>query len=176
MEQPQNRNFVAYDYQDIVVSEDLSALYRDAYENFGWELDEQASSASTQGKIKLHFRRNQKIMNKAELTRLQRNFDSCMEEIQELEASKRSGPTSVAITTGVLGTACMAGSVFAITAEQPLVPLCILLAIPGFGGWILPWFLYRRLVRRRSQKLAPIIEGKYDELYAVCEKGSKLLL
>ena len=115
-------------------------------------------------------------MNKAELTRLQRNFDSCMEEIQELEASKRSGPTSVAITTGVLGTACMAGSVFAITAEQPLVPLCILLAIPGFLGWILPWFLYRRLVRRRSQKLAPIIEGKYDELYAVCEKGSKLLL
>lgn len=175
MERSMNKDFVAYDYREITVSEEQCALYRDAYENFGWELDESLHTATAQGKMKLRFRRDRKIPNKTELTRLQRNFDVCMEEIQTLETAKRSGPATAAFTAGVLGTACMAGAVFSITADPPLVVLCILLAVPGFLGWILPWFLYRWLVRRRTLRLSPIIERKYDELYEVCEKGNKLL-
>lgn len=176
MKHPMNKDFVAYDYQDVAVEQSLSSLYRDAYENFGWELDGQMEMVSVQGKVNLHFRRNRKIVNKVELTRLQRNFDACMEEIQTLEASKRSGPASVAIIIGILGTACMAGAVFAVTAEPPFVSLCILLSIPGFLGWALPWFVYQHLVKKRTQKLTPILNNKYEELYEVCEKGSRLLL
>ena len=182
-----NRNFIAYEYKEVTADIAQASFLMDGYVNFGWEIDENVMPDTTEKysaktgthqhrKTVIRLKRDRKILNKMELTRLQRNFDSCMEEILGLEASKRSGPTSVAIATGVLGTVCMAGSVFAITAEQPMMPLCILLAIPGILGWILPWFLYRWLVRRRSKKLAPIIEGKYDELYAVCEKGSDLLL
>ena len=61
------------------------------------------------------------------------------------------------------------------TAEPPHVVLCTILAIPGFLGWISPYFLYKRGVRRQTEKIAPPIEDKYDEIYEICEKGSKLL-
>lgn len=69
----------------------------------------------------------------------------------------------------------MAGSVFAITAEPPHVLLCIVFAIPAFMGWILPIFLYKKAVRKQTEKLAPLIEEKYDEIYELCEKGNRLL-
>ena len=73
---------------------------------------------------------------------------------------------------GILGTAFIAGATFAVTAEPPHILLCIILAVPGFFGWILPYFVYQRIVRRRTQKLTSMIEDKYDE---ICEKGNKLL-
>ena len=76
---------------------------------------------------------------------------------------------------GILGTAFMAGSTFAVTADPPQILLCIILAIPGFLGWIFPYFLYTRSVRKQTEKITPLIEEKYDEIYEICEKGNKLL-
>ena len=53
--------------------------------------------------------------------------------------------------------------------------LCILLAVPGFLGWILPYFLYRRIAAGQARKLQPVIEAKEEEIYAICEKGHSLL-
>ena len=110
-----------------------------------------------------------------ELTRLQRNFDSCIEQLEALERSKTSSPTITALITGLVGTAFMALSTFAVTAEPPNVLLCILFAVPGFIGWILPVYLYRNLVFAKKKKLEPLIEQKYDEIYEICEKGNHLL-
>ena len=114
-------------------------------------------------------------MNKMELTRLQRNFEACVNEIEELEKSKTSAATMYSLIVGIIGTAFMAGSTFAVTAEPPHILWCILLAIPGFIGWILPPFLHRKLVERQRKKITPLIEEKYDEIYEICEKGNKLL-
>lgn len=76
---------------------------------------------------------------------------------------------------GILGTAFMAGATFAVTAQPPHILLCIILAIPGFLGWILPYFLYKAGVRKQTEKMTPLIEEKYDEIYEICEKGNKLL-
>jgi len=51
----------------------------------------------------------------------------------------------------------------------------LLFAVPGFIGWIIPYFLYRRAIGKQTEKLAPLIEQKYDEIYEICEKGNKLL-
>ena len=61
------------------------------------------------------------------------------------------------------------------TAQPPIIALCILLAIPGFLGWIFPYFVYRKVVRKETEKINPLIEKKYDEIYEICEKGNKLL-
>ena len=124
----------------------------------------------------LNFRRDRKIWNKVELTRLQRNFDGCILEIDRLEKSKATLATIAAMVIGVAGTACMAGSVFAVTADPPLITLCIILAIPGFAGWIAPWFVYQVLIRKRSAKIQPLIEDEMEELYEVCRKGKDLLI
>ena len=110
-----------------------------------------------------------------ELTRLQRNFEACINEIEELEKSKTSTATVYALVIGILGTAFMAGSVFAVTAQSPNIILCILLAIPGFIGWITPYFVYKEMVKRQTGKVTQLIEEKYDEIYKICERGNKLL-
>lgn len=121
------------------------------------------------------MKRNRKIVNKTELTRLERNFEACMDEIGKLEKAKTSSAGMYAITLGVLGTAFMAGSVFAVTARPPYYILCILFAVPGFLGWIFPYFLYKKMVGKQTEKITPLIEAKYDEIYEICEKGNKLL-
>lgn len=75
----------------------------------------------------------------------------------------------------MIGTAFIACSTFAVTAVPPKILLCIIFAIPGFLGWILPYFLYKKIVRNQTEKLTPMIEAKYDEIYEICEKGNKLL-
>ena len=69
----------------------------------------------------------------------------------------------------------VAMTLFAALASPPQILLCILLAFPAFTGWIVPYFLYKKLVAARTRKVIPMIEAKYDEMYELCEKGNKLL-
>ena len=169
-------DFVGYEYTKITVKSAQASLYLDSYENFGWEFDAKADSSTMGDKTTLHLRRDRKILNKMELTRLQRNFEASMKEISALETSKTTTPQIVAMTIGILGTAFMAGSVFAVTANPPMILLCIILAVPGFIGWIFPYFVFRRLVSKRLTIVTPLIEEKYDEIYELCKKGQELLI
>lgn len=175
------RNYVGYEYKEIAADGPMVSLLLDGYENFGWEVNDSLPESNTGGrpgtrqKVVIRLRRDRKILNKAELTRLQRNFEACVTEIQTLEKRKSSMATVYALILGILGTAFMAGATFAITAQPPYIVLCIILAVPGFLGWILPYFLFRRVQRKETEKITPLVEAKYDEIYEICEKGNKLL-
>lgn len=170
---------MAYDYKEIEAERNMIPFLRNGYENFGWETEEKLleskSNPNQNHRSVLQMRRNRKIMNKPELQRLQSHFEACVRDVKALEKSKESKATMISLIVGVLGTAFMAGSVFAITAENPLVVLSIILAIPGFIGWILPYFLYKRIREKQIQIINPLIEEKYDEIYEICKKGNKLL-
>ena len=181
------RNFVGYEYKEVAADPGKVSFLIDGYANFGWETDGNAMPDKieiSRGKAGSHYlrktvlrlKRDRKILNKTELTRLQRNFEACVREIADLEKRKTSRPSVFALSVGVLGTAFMAGSTFAVTADPPHILLCVILAVPGFLGWILPYFLYKAGVRTQTERIAPLIEEKYDEIYEICEKGSKLLL
>ena len=169
------KNYVGYEYRDIAVDSDMESLYVDSYECFGWQFEGRQPSllSITSGMINLKFKRDRKILNKTELTRLQRHFDSCVSEIRRMEQSKTSYASIVAFTIGIIGTAFMAGAVFSYLAS--LIVLCIVLAIPAFIGWIIPYFAYRSTSEKKKAQVAPLIEGKYDEIYEVCEKANGLL-
>jgi len=175
------KNFIGYEYKEIHTDGSRVSFLLDGYENFGWELDEKVQergnyvNAATGHKVTVYLKRNRKIVNKMELTRLQRNFEACVAEIDALEKSRTSVAAMYAIVLGIFGMAFMAGATFAVTAQPPHYVLCILLSIPGFSGWIFPYFLYKRKVEKQTEKLTPLIEAKYDEIYEICEKGSKLL-
>lgn len=175
------KNYVGYEYKEIAAKDSMVSLLLDGYENFGWELNESlpesgmGGGAGSVSKTVIRMKRDRKIVNKPELTRLQRNFEACVEEIQTLEKRKTSVAAAYAIVLGIIGTAFMAGSTFAVTAQPPYIVLCIVLAVPGFLGWILPYFLYRKIQEKETKKVTPLIEAKYDEIYEICGKGSKLL-
>lgn len=171
----EKQHFVGYEYHKATVKRGMASLYADGYENFGWELEntEKSQEKRRMDTVALEFKRDRKIRNKAELTRLQRNFDACIAEILSLEAAKRTKAAITAFTTGIIGTVFMAGSVFAVTSGK-VVP-CIILAVPAFIGWILPYFLYQEVEKKKTSQVAPLIEQKYEELYTVCEKAHGLL-
>ena len=175
MMEKQQKNFVGYEYKEIFADSSRAYFLLDGYENFGWEFDGKIQEKASRQKMTMHLKRNRKIVNKAELTRLQRNFEACVNEIDMLEKAKTSVAAMYAMTLGMIGTAFIAGATFAVTAQPPHYVLCILLAIPGFWGWIFPYFLYKKIGKKQTEKLTPLIEEKYDEIYEICEKGNKLL-
>lgn len=173
-EQPQS-SFTAYEYKEVTVEHENASLYLDCYESFGWQQDENFPPKETGGKVTLKWKRSRKLVNRVELTRLQRHFEANMEEIRALEASKTSTATIWALAVGLLGTAFMAGSVFAITAATPHVLLCAVLAVPAIAGWIAPYFVYQKVKHQKTRQVEPFIEAKLEEVYTLCEKGQSLL-
>lgn len=171
----QMKNFTAYEYKEITVRSDKAPLYLDCYESFGWKPDENFPPQESGDKVTLKLKRDRRLVNKVELTRLQRNFEAAMNEIIALEHSKTTAATIWALCTGLVGTAFMAGSVFAIVAEPHRVLLCIVLAVPAFAGWIAPYFVYRILRDKKTRQVTPFMEEKIEEIYAMCEKGQSLL-
>ena len=177
----ERRKYVSYEYKEIIADYEKASFLLDGYENFGWERDENQTAgvkfehSPYQKKVALHLKRDRKIMNKMELTRLQRNFEACVKEIETLEKSKHSKATMYALIIGIIGTAFMAGSVFAVVMQPPQILLCIILAIPAFIFWIIPYFMYRKMAAKEEERITSLIEEKYDEIDMICEKGNKLL-
>lgn len=165
--------FVGYEYKEINASGERAAFYLDCYESFGWTLDERTQESAAKGKLIL--KRARKIMNKTELTRLQRHFEACMDEIRALEQSRTTGATIWAIAVGLAGTVFMAGSTFAAVHIPPLYMLSAVLAVPGFIGWVLPYFLFKKLAAKRTKIVTELMERQYDEIYEICEQGNQLL-
>lgn len=164
-----------YDYQNIVVDENKVSQTLDGYECFGWEEDSNLSREKSMGNVTLHFKRDRRIMNKTELTRLQRHYESCTHEINVLEKSPQNRATIVSLSCGLTGCGFMAGSVFAVTAQPPIIWLCILLSVPGVVFWFAAWLGYRLMKNKRAAQVAPLIEKKYDEALEVCNRARELL-
>ena len=88
--------FVGYDYKEISASGERASFCLDCYQNFGWLPDERTQE--TRGAIVL--RRERKIVNKVELTRLQCHFEACMDEITALEKSKTTNAAAAPCALG----------------------------------------------------------------------------
>ena len=170
------KDYVGYDYKAVTVDGGKIPMYLDAYANFGWAPDDSIVMKQLGCMATLNLRRDRKILNKPELTRLQQHFEACADEIEALELSKTKLATVYSIVVGIIGTAFMAGSVMSVTLAEPPMPLlCALLAIPGIVGWALPYRLFRLFEKKRVAVVTPLIEQKYDEIHEICEKGNALL-
>lgn len=174
------QHFVEYEYKQVITNVNKVSFLIDGYKNFGWIVDKNMSQdttniQNTHARVVLRLKRNRKIINKMELTRLQRNFEFCLKVINYLEKSKKSKATIYALIVGIVETILMVGSVFMVMLEPPMIVLCIIFAITAFAGWILPYFIYKQVERKRTIKVNPLIKEKQDEIHEICKKGNKLL-
>ncbi len=167
------KNYVGYEYMEVSVKKGKEAMYTDGYRNFGWDYTERNVSSRNSKKVTLCFKRDRAVRKTAELSRLQRQFEAGVREIEMLEQSQTTMASAVAYAIGILGTAAMAGSVFSYLNGGMF--LMVVLAIPGFIGWILPYFCFREMRKKKVCQTAPVLEQKEDEIYQICEQGYKLL-
>ena len=167
-------DYMGYEYITRTVPKELVSMYLDAYPQFGWEQDSNRPMTEAPGHVTLNFKRDRRICNKMELTRLQRSFDSCVGQIIRMEQSKSTMPTLWAITVGIIGCFFMAASVMAVSGSVQHWLACAVFGAPGVCCWVTPYFLYRALLERQIDRLSPLIEKKYDELYEICEKAAQI--
>ena len=166
-------NYIGYEYKEVLAAQDKEGVYADGYPNFGWKLDGVTTPILGISTVNLRFKRDRRILNKAELTRLQRQFESNVKEIEKLEQSKTTTAQIVALAIGLIGTAFMAGATFAFLGN--MIPLSIILAVPAFIGWAVPYFSFIKIRNNRIATVTPLIEQQYDAIYEVCEKAHGLL-
>lgn len=168
--------YIAYEYKEVKVESNMVSMYLEGYESFGWIKDDIKKDIGKNNKKILRIKRERKIINKAELTRLQRHFENCMQQLKSLEKAKTNKALITSLGIGIVGTIFMAASVLAVTHNPPIIWLCILFAIPAFIGWIVPYFLYKKIASKKTKEINPLIEEKLDEVYEICKKGYKILM
>lgn len=184
MEKNNNRNIV-YEYKDIIADSSKLPMLLDGYKNFGWEIDRNLTDFVLEGlpgganayhkKSVVRLKRNIKIVNRVELTRLQHNFEANIREIDRLKASKVSSATMCALIIGLIGVAFMIFSILAFAADDLCIIRGIICLFPAFLGLTTPYFVFKNIVVNQTEKVMPLIEKKYDENYQLFEKGCKLL-
>jgi len=162
---------VMNEYLEVSVKRDLVQLCSDCYHALGWTIINASTGIDS---VKLKLQRNRKIKNRVALCDLQRKCEDAFSAIEKLESSKTTKAMAVSLGAGIVGTVFMAGSVFAYLAA--MIPLCVILAIPGFIGWGLPYYLYKKNIKKSTDKANPMIESNYDAIYEACEKASQLLV
>lgn len=169
----QENSFVGFEYMEVPAKRSMESMYVDSYRSFGWVFEGPSAREESGDTVKLIFKRERRLRGQAELTRLQRQFESCAREIEALERSRTTAASIAAFTIGLAGTALLGGAVFAYL--NGLLPMMVSLAVPGVLGWIIPYFSYQKLRQRREKQLSPLIEQKFDEIYTLCEQGCRLL-
>lgn len=87
--QRERQSFIFYEYKELNVKEDQASFYLDCYKNFGWKQDENFPPQNKGDLVTLKLKRNRKIVNKVELTRLQRHFEADMQDIVSLKIPKQ---------------------------------------------------------------------------------------
>ena len=87
--QRERQSFTSYEYKEINVKEEQASFYLDCYENFGWKQDGNFPPQNKGDSVVLKLKRNRKIVNKVELTRLQRHFEADIQDIVPLKIQKQ---------------------------------------------------------------------------------------
>lgn len=162
-----HRDFIGYEYTSVRASVTHESMVVDGYRNFGWQLDGVRRGVLT-------FKRDRNLLNKTELTRLQRQFDAHLRELDMLEHDPAHRSSFIACAIGLIGCALLGGATFAYL--DGLVTLMIVLAVPGFLCWIVAYPIRRRLRHWFQMRSEPAIEHLLDVNYDVCRRASALLV
>lgn len=179
---PATDEYTAYEYASARIPQDFEPLFRDTYAGFGWTMESTAANSASSvplaphskpSSVTLQLKRDRNIKNRELVRTLQDDADVALTTIFTLERSKTSRAMIVAITIGIIGTACMAGSVFAMNAG--LAVLSVALGALGLFGWIGGGLSYREVKHRRTRQVTPLIENSLDALHEASSQAAHLL-
>ena len=160
-------DFVGYEYASVKVGAAHRSMVADAYRNFGW------TPAGEPQRGMLEFKRDRGLLNRTELTRLQRQFDAHLRDLERLEKAPARKASIVGWSVGLAGCVFLGGATFAYLGG--LMMLMAILAVPGFLCWLGSYPLAtwtRRMVTERNRAA---IDHLHDMNYAVCRRANALL-
>lgn len=171
-------DYVAYEYLTVQADRDLELLYKDTYRSFGWIIE--ATTAGPLGggtpnptMVTLKLKRDRRLRNRPLVNELQRRAENALAAIRDLEKSRTSTAVATALGIDIVGSAFLAGSVFAI--EAGLWLLSVPLGAVGLLGWLTGWLAHGKVKARKTAQTAPLIDQQYDILYNASDQAARLL-
>ncbi len=169
-------NTITYDYKTIRVKRSIESLVCDTYENLGWELTSTSASEGSIFYINLSFKRDRKIANKVDLIKLQDKADNVIANIENLQNKKKNAGFAGSLTVGIVGTLVFGGGMSMTMLLSGIGYMIggIALGLAGVGICALAYPLFKKVNKKKSTEIQPIIESEYDKLSDICEQAGKL--
>lgn len=169
-------NAKTYDYKTIKVKREIETLVCDTYENLGWELTNTSSVEGSLFHINLSFKRDRKIENKTELLKLQDKADNVIASIDNLQNKKKNAGFVGALSTGIVGALIFGGGMSMTMLLSGVGYLIggIALGIVGAGVCALAYPLFKKINKKQSAVIQPVLESEYDKLSDICDQAAKL--
>lgn len=159
-----------FEYTSVRVDRGDEPLYRDAYENFGWQVE--TTRTASPGAVMLQLKRDRATPNRSMLNDLQRRCESALAAIRGLERSRRSIASVVAWVIGLAGAVAMGGSVFGYEAGES--GLSLALGAVGIALWLVPLLAFRIVRAGRSAQVASRIDQQFQTVYDTWTQASRL--
>ena len=169
-------NITSYDYKTIKVKREIEALVSDTYENLGWELTNTSSVEGSLFYINLSFKRDRKINNKVELLKLQEKADNVIANIENFQSKKKNAGLTEALSTGIVGALTFGGgmSMCMVLSGIGFMLGGIAIGLVGAGICALAYPIFKKVNKRKTTQIQPILETEYDKLADICEEAGKL--
>lgn len=164
----------SYDYTTVEAKGNSAPEIADCYEALGWDLASHRESFG--GGATLNFKRNRKIKNKDQLSRLQIKLDDAIRSIGELEERKTRSANIVAIIVGIIGTLVFGGGMCMcmLMPETWALVVGIVLGAVGAGICALGYLAYKKLRAKNTTAMNVLIDKKRDEISAICEDAHRI--
>lgn len=172
----QEKDFVSYEYKTVTVKAKDQAKACDLYEAFGWEIT--ATSPTLLDGITLSLKRDRKLKHKQELTKLERQAENISETINGLERSKTAGASVFAYIFGCIAALVLGGGMCLCMLIENSIPALaggIALGLVGIALCGINYYIYKKLVARKTKQVLPVIDDNEEKLAGVLEKGNDLL-
>ena len=172
----QEKDFVSYEYRTKTVKAKDQSRAIDMYEAFGWEVT--ATTPTMVDSVTLSLKRDRKLKHKQELVKLERQAEDTFETINGLHRAKTMGASIFAYIFGVIAALVLGGGMCRVMLVENSIPALvggIILGIFGIALCGINYFIYSKLVARKTKQVLPIIDDNEEKLANILEKGNDLL-
>ena len=160
------------DVMSIRVDRGLQGLYRDTYERLGWTVDVRVRTLPGAPAVRMTMSRDRaSTPPRPDGGHAERTAVKALGELARLEAATAAAAQAAFATAATIGTALLAGAVFAVLASQ--WPLSVPLGALGVLGWAYAGPLRRLVHARRSAELAPLVDRQYEVIDALLARGGR---
>ena len=172
----QEKDFVSYEYRTKTVKSKDMTKATDMYEAFGWEVTSAAHTAVDNTTLSL--KRDRKQKHKQELSRLERQAEEIFGTINNLQRAKTLGASVFSYIFGCIAALLLGGGMSLIMLNQNNFAAFvggIALGIAGIALCCVNYFIYKKMVEKKTGELLPIIDDNEEKLANILEKATTCL-
>ncbi len=178
----QSNTYVPYEYMTITIDKTMQPVYQDTLSAFGWEVESIKDGRRTYHPLPFIFlkrrqqttitlKRNRRLANRASVITMQEKVELSLDKIARLERSKKRSGAIAGAALGVLGCVPLATSVFMITAATTVAVPAVMVGVVGIALWVGAGASYHFLNRRRIEKVRPLIDDEFNNLYLTLDEN-----